>query len=93
LEIILRDFLIDILHGLLLLALLLNSSTWARICAGLRPISSSNTECRNGRAQVRMLVAGGGGKSRATHIGPKTSVKDRRVLRPKIALLPFDHAV
>ena len=31
--------------------------------------------------------------ARANHIGPKTSVKDWRVLRPKIALLPFDHAV
>ena len=30
--------------------------------------------------------------ARANHIGPKTSVKDLRVLRPKIALLPFDHA-
>jgi hypothetical protein len=46
-----------------------------------------------GALVIVMTHRGFPGATRANHIGPKTFVKDWRVLRPKIALLRFDHAV
>jgi hypothetical protein len=61
--------------------------------AGVRAKRGAESGRRKRIVPLPLVVFAVGRGTRANHIGPKTSVKDWRVLRPKIALLPFDYAV